>query len=69
MTTIGLFPLQHRQTENDDLTTVMQKMICTYSEQLAPMAGNITTNLVTTFAQVTNNNNNNNVFIRPRPHT
>ncbi len=41
-----------RATENDDLTSVMQKMLCTYSEQLAPMAADICTHLVTTFAQV-----------------
>ena len=27
-----------RKTENDDLSTVMQKIVCTYSEQLMPIA-------------------------------
>ena len=25
-----------RETETDDLTTVMQKIVCTYTEQLVP---------------------------------
>ena len=41
-----------RETENDDLTSVMQKIICTYTEQLIPLAVNICNNLMTTFAQV-----------------
>ncbi len=41
-----------RATENDDLTTVMQKIICTYTEQLTPMAKDIAEHLVTTFVQV-----------------
>ena len=41
-----------RETENDELTTVLQKIVCTYTEQLVPMAVNICTHLVTTFAQV-----------------
>ena len=28
-----------RETENDDLTTVMQKIVCSYTEQLIPPSG------------------------------
>jgi hypothetical protein len=41
-----------RDTENDDLMTVMQKIVSTYTEQLIPLATNICTHLVATFAQV-----------------
>jgi len=41
-----------RETENDDLTSVMQKIVCTYTEQLVPVAVDICTHLVGTFAQV-----------------
>jgi hypothetical protein len=41
-----------RDTENDDLTTVMQKIICTYTDQLVPLASNICSHLVETFNQV-----------------
>ena len=41
-----------RQTENDDLTTVMQKIVCSYTEELIPVAVEMCTHLVTTFAQV-----------------
>ena len=41
-----------RETENDDLTTVMQKIVCTYTEQLVPVAVDICQHLVGTFAQV-----------------
>lgn len=41
-----------RDTENDDLTSVMQKIICTYTDQLAPLAVDICNHLVATFAQV-----------------
>ena len=40
-----------RETENDDLTTVMQKIVCTYTEQLVPVAVDICQHLVGTFAQ------------------
>ena len=43
-----------RETENDDLTTVMQKIVCTYTEQLVPVAVDICQHLVGTFAQVNN---------------
>ena len=43
-----------RETENDDLTTVMQKIVCTYTEQLVPVAVDICQHLVGTFAQVKN---------------
>lgn len=35
-----------RKTENDDLTTVIQKLVCTYSEQLMPIAVQICQHLV-----------------------
>eukprot|EP00095_Tigriopus_kingsejongensis_P004972 maker-scaffold96_size378025-snap-gene-2.39 protein:Tk04972 transcript:maker-scaffold96_size378025-snap-gene-2.39-mRNA-1 annotation:"Importin-7" len=41
-----------RDTENDDLTSVMQKIICSYSEQLTPLATNISQHLVDTFIKV-----------------
>jgi len=44
-----------RDTENDDLTTVMQKIICTYTDQLVPLACNICSHLVDTFNQVVEN--------------
>ena len=37
-----------RETENDDLTTVMQKLVCTYPEQLMPIAVEICQHLVIT---------------------
>lgn len=41
-----------RETENDDITTVMQKLVCSYTEQLMPIAVEICSNLATTFNQV-----------------
>jgi len=41
-----------RDTENDDLTTVMQKIICEYTEQVVPVAVDICQHMVGTFAQV-----------------
>ena len=41
-----------RETENDELTTVMQKIVSTYTEQLMPVAVEICQHLVTTFSQV-----------------
>lgn len=35
-----------RETENDDLTNVIQKMICEYSEEVAPIAVEMTQHLV-----------------------
>jgi len=35
-----------RDTENDDLTSVLQKFVCEYSEDIAPLAVEITTHLV-----------------------
>ena len=46
-----------RDTENDDLTSVMQKIVCTYTEQLTPVAKDMCIHLVDTFAQVRNLNN------------
>ncbi|XP_075230091.1 importin-7 msk [Lycorma delicatula] len=41
-----------RETENDDLTSVMQKIVCTYNEQLIPIAVEMCQHLATTFSQV-----------------
>lgn len=41
-----------RETENDDLTSVMQRLVCTYSEQVMPIAVEMTMHLATTFGQV-----------------
>ena len=46
-----------RDTENDDLTSVMQKIVCTYTEQLTPVAKDMCIHLVDTFAQVRKLNN------------
>ncbi|XP_046751252.1 importin-7 [Diprion similis] len=41
-----------RETENDDLTSVMQKIVYTYTEQLMPIAVEICQHLATTFSRV-----------------
>lgn len=41
-----------RETENDDLTNVMQKIVCSFTEQLAPIAVEICQHLATTFSSV-----------------
>ncbi|KAL0280330.1 UNVERIFIED_CONTAM: hypothetical protein PYX00_001656 [Menopon gallinae] len=41
-----------RETENDDLTNVMQKIVYTYSEQIMPIAVDICQHLATTFSKV-----------------
>lgn len=41
-----------RETENDDLTNVMQKIVYTFSEQLVPIAVEICQHLATTFSQL-----------------
>ncbi|XP_071034336.1 importin-7 isoform X2 [Parasteatoda tepidariorum] len=45
-----------RETENDDLTNVMQKIVCTYTQQLVPIAVEMTQHLAMTFTQVINSN-------------
>lgn len=35
-----------KETENDDLTSVIQKMICEYSDEVAVIAVDMTQNLV-----------------------
>ena len=35
-----------RQTENEELTTVTQKFVCTYPEQIKPIASEICQHLV-----------------------
>ena len=42
-----------RETENDDLTSVMQKIVCTYVEEVTPLAVEMTTHLAQTFAKGT----------------
>ena len=37
-----------RETENDDLTSVLQKFVCEYADDIAPLAVEITTHLVYT---------------------
>ncbi|BFZ04143.1 hypothetical protein BsWGS_07182 [Bradybaena similaris] len=41
-----------RETENDDLTGVMQKLVCTYVEEVIPIAVDMMTHLAQTFAHV-----------------
>ncbi|XP_013114275.1 importin-7 [Stomoxys calcitrans] len=41
-----------RETENEDLTNVLQKIVCTFSEQLLPVAIEICQHLATTFSHV-----------------
>jgi len=45
----ALLELVH-ETENDDLTTVVQKFVCLYCEQVIPYAVEITQNLVSNIA-------------------
>ena len=45
-----------KETENEDLTTIMQKLICLYSERLVPVAVEMTQQLAITFEQLTTNN-------------
>lgn len=35
-----------RETENDDLTSVLQKVVCVYADDITPLAVEITTHLV-----------------------
>ncbi|XP_037934798.1 importin-7 isoform X2 [Teleopsis dalmanni] len=41
-----------RETENEDLTNVLQKIVCTFTSQLVPVAMEICQHLATTFSQV-----------------
>lgn len=41
-----------RETESDDLTTVMQRLVCTYVEEVSTLAVEMMTHLASTFAQV-----------------
>lgn len=41
-----------RETENDDLTNVIQKMICEYSEEVTPIAVEMTQHLVSRVGEV-----------------
>lgn len=41
-----------RETENEDVTGVMQKLVCVFTEQLSPIAVEICQHLATTFSQV-----------------
>lgn len=42
-----------RETENDDLTNVIQKMICEYSQEVATIAVDMTQHLVRDNTKVT----------------
>jgi len=35
-----------RETENDDLTCALQRFVCTYSDDIAPLAVEVTRHLV-----------------------
>lgn len=41
-----------RETENEDLTSVMQKIVCTYTKELMPIAVEMCTHLAATFSKV-----------------
>jgi importin-7 len=41
-----------RETENEDLTNALQKIVCSFSDQLVPIAVDICQHLATTFRQV-----------------
>lgn len=41
-----------RETENEDVTGVMQKLVCVFTKQLAPIAVEICQHLAATFSQV-----------------
>lgn len=41
-----------RETENEDVTNVMQKLVCVYTQELVPIAVEICQHLATTFNQV-----------------
>lgn len=41
-----------RETENEDLTSVMQKIVCTYTQELMPIAVEMCQHLAATFSQV-----------------
>ncbi|KAL5007680.1 hypothetical protein ScPMuIL_016486 [Solemya velum] len=41
-----------RETENDDLTSVMQRLVCTYVQEVTPIAVEMMSHLAQTFAQV-----------------
>lgn len=42
-----------RETENDDLTNVIQKMICEYSQEVATIAVDMTQHLVRDNSKIT----------------
>lgn len=41
-----------RETENEDVTSVMQKLVCVFTAHLVPIAVEICQHLATTFSQV-----------------
>lgn len=47
-----------RETENEDVTGVMQKLVCVFTEQLAPIAVEICQHLSATFSQVLDTDEN-----------
>jgi len=46
-----------RNTENDELTAVMRRIVCTYSKQLLPIMGQICHHLADTFIQILESGN------------
>lgn len=49
-----------RETENEDLAHVMQKLICMYTDELVPIAREMTQHLAQTFEQLTQSNDEEN---------
>lgn len=49
-----------RETENEDLSHVMQKLICMYTDDLVPIAVEMTQHLAQTFEQLTQSNDEEN---------
>ncbi|GAB6021254.1 hypothetical protein CHUAL_003869 [Chamberlinius hualienensis] len=47
-----------RETENDDLTNVMQRLVCSFSEQVMPIAVDITRHLTSTFCKLLDGEDN-----------
>jgi importin-7 len=47
-----------RETENEDLTNVLQKIVCAFTDQLVPIAVEICQHLATTFSQVLEGDDN-----------
>lgn len=48
-----------RETENEDLTNVLQKIVCQFTDQIVPIAVEICQHLATTFSQVLESDDSN----------